>query len=35
MLKEAIEAAGLTIPFPQRTLRVVSEQRLPTEKDKS
>jgi small conductance mechanosensitive channel len=34
-VKEAVEAAGLTIPFPQRTLRVVSEQRLPTEKDKS
>lgn len=25
-VKESIEAAGLTIPFPQRTLHVVSEQ---------
>lgn len=34
-VKEAIEAAGLTIPFPQRTLHVVSEQHLSTVKDKS
>jgi small conductance mechanosensitive channel len=33
-VKESIEAAGLTIPFPQRTLHVVSEQILLTEKGK-
>jgi small conductance mechanosensitive channel len=34
-VKEAVEAAGLTIPFPQRTLHLVSEQRLSSSKDKS
>lgn len=28
-VKESIEEAGLTIPFPQRTLHVVAEQNLP------
>lgn len=32
---KTIQNAGLIILFPQRTLHVVSEQRLPTEKDES
>ena len=31
-VKESIEEAGLTIPFPQRTLHVVTEQKLPAVK---
>ncbi|WP_369921995.1 mechanosensitive ion channel family protein [Marinomonas polaris] len=34
-VKESIEAAGLTIPFPQRTLHVVSEQGAQALKEKS
>uniref|UniRef100_A6VYX4 Small-conductance mechanosensitive channel n=1 Tax=Marinomonas sp. (strain MWYL1) TaxID=400668 RepID=A6VYX4_MARMS len=34
-VKESIEAAGLTIPFPQRTLHVVSEQGAQVLKEKS
>lgn len=33
-VKESIEEAGLTIPFPQRTLHVVAEQNLPVLKEK-
>ncbi|MEP7703319.1 mechanosensitive ion channel family protein [Paraglaciecola sp. 25GB23A] len=33
-VKESIEEAGLTIPFPQRTLHVVAEQKLPVLKEK-
>ncbi|SHF70842.1 small conductance mechanosensitive channel [Marinomonas polaris DSM 16579] len=34
-VKESIEAAGLTIPFPQRTLHVVSEPSAQALKEKS
>lgn len=34
-VKESIEAAGLTIPFPQRTLHLVSEQGAQALKEKS
>lgn len=34
-VKESIENAGLTIPFPQRTMHVVPEQNLPTLKNKA
>ncbi|MGO2234893.1 mechanosensitive ion channel protein [Marinomonas sp. UCMA 3892] len=33
-VKESIEAAGLTIPFPQRTLHLVSEPSTPALKEK-
>lgn len=33
-VKESIEEAGLTIPFPQRTLHVVTEQSMPVLKEK-
>lgn len=33
-VKESIEAAGLTIPFPQRTLHLVSEQGVQAVKEK-
>jgi len=33
-VKESIEEAGLTIPFPQRTLHVVTEQSMPMLKEK-
>ncbi|MCW4628187.1 MULTISPECIES: mechanosensitive ion channel family protein [Marinomonas] len=33
-VKESIEEAGLTIPFPQRTLHLVTEQSMPVLKEK-